>query len=88
MTSKEFKIEHIVEYDCVTSNLSYPIDKGYYCDAKLDNEWVEEKLHMWFQKPNLRIGNKYVVEVYVNSGHKMLIYNHDGRHYMIQKESL
>jgi len=88
MTSQEIKIENRLEYDTVTSNLCYPIEKGYYCDARLDDEWVKEKLHMWFQKPNLRIGNKYVVEVGVNSGNTILIYNHDGKHYLIQKESL
>lgn len=86
--TQEFKIETRVEYDTVTSNLCYPIEKGYYCDAQLDNEWVEDKLRMWFQKRNLRIGNKYVVEVGANSGNRLLIYNHDGKHYLIQKESL
>ncbi len=88
MTIEQFKIEHIVEHDCVSSNLVYPIDKGYYLDARLDDEWVANTLHRWFEKPNLRIGNKYVVEVGVNSGNTILIYNHDGRHYLIQKESL
>jgi hypothetical protein len=84
--TKEFKIEHNIEHDCVYSNLVYPLGFGYYLDAQLDNEWVEDKLTMWFQKRNLRIANKYVVEVGLNSGNTMLIYNHDGKHYLIQKE--
>jgi len=81
-------IKHNIEYDYVYSNLVYPLSFGYYLDAQLDNEWVEDKLTMWFQKRNLRIANKYVVEVGVNSGNTILIYNHDGKHYLIQRESL
>lgn len=84
--TQDFKIENRLEDNTVTSNLVYPIDKGYYLDAQLDDNWVEDKLRMWFQKRNLRIGNKYVVEVGVNSGRFILIYNHDGKHYLIQKE--
>jgi len=84
--TKEFKIEHNIEHDCVYSNLVYPLSLRYCIDAQLDNEWVEDKLTMWFQKRNLRIANKYVVEVGLNSGNTMLIYNHDGKHYLIQKE--
>jgi len=85
--NKELKIENRVEHDVVTSNLVYPIEKGYYCNAQLDDKWVKEKLWMWFQKRNLSIGNKYAVEVGANSGHKMLIYNHDGKHFLIQKDA-
>jgi len=87
MTLEQFKIEHFVDDYCVSSNLVYPIEKGYYIDAQLDDEWVGNKLECFFQRPNVRIGNKYVVEVYGNSGNKILIYNHDGKHYLIQRES-
>lgn len=79
------EIKNRLEYDTVTSNLVYPIEKGYYCDALLDAEWVEDALMLHFHKRDLRIGNKYVVEIGVNSGRKILIYNHDGRYYLIQK---
>jgi len=71
----------------VFSNLIYPMGYGYYYDVRVDDKWVEERLHSMFGKRNLKIANKYVVEITVNSGNKVLVVNHDGKHYLIQKEA-
>jgi hypothetical protein len=83
MTTTEFKIEMRVEYDTVYSNLVYPLDHGYYYVAELDDDWVRYRLQSWFGAN--RIANKYAVEIIGNSGHPLLICNHDGKNYLIQK---
>jgi hypothetical protein len=84
MTTTEFKIENRVEYDIVYSNLVYPLDYGYYYVALLDDDYVEDRIYSWFGVK--RIANKYAVEIIANSGHPLLICNHDGKHYLVQKE--
>jgi hypothetical protein len=83
MTTTEFKIENRVEYETVYSNLVYPLDHGYYYVAPLDDDWVEDRLRSWFGAK--RIANKYAIEIIGNSGHPLLICNHDGKHYLVQK---
>ena len=83
MTTEQIKIENRVEYDTVYSNLVYPLDKGYYYNAELDAEWVEDRLQALFGASS--IANKYAIEITGNSGHPMLIVNHDGKYYLIQK---
>jgi hypothetical protein len=84
MTTEQIKIENRVEYDTVYSNLVYPLDKGYYYVAELDADWVKWKLKSWFSASS--IANKYAVEIIGNAGHPLLICNHDGKHYLVQKE--
>jgi len=84
MTTKEFKIDNVLRCDTVYSNLVYPLDYGYYYDVMLDQEWVEDLLYRWFGV-ECRIANKYAIEVVGNSGNPIIIVNHDGKHYLIQK---
>jgi len=79
----EIKIQNRIENNVVYSNLVYPLDYGYYYVAPLDNKWVEDRIHSWFGVD--RIANKYAVEIIGNSGHPLLICNHDGDHYLVQK---
>lgn len=86
MTTKEFKIESVLEYDVVYSNLVYPLDKGYYYDVMLDKECVENKLYSYFGV-RCRIANKYAIELIGNSGNPIIIVNHDNKYYLINKEN-
>ena len=71
--------------DILLSDLVYPIEHGYYYDVEVSKEWIEEKLQLTFYKRGLRIANKYAIELKVNSGRTVLVVNHDGKHYLIQK---
>jgi hypothetical protein len=86
MTKTEFKIENVLEYDVIYSNLVYPLDKGYYYDALLDRDWVDDLLYRWFGV-RCRIANKYAIELVGNSNNPIIIVNHDGKHYLINKQS-
>jgi hypothetical protein len=69
----------------VSSDLVYPIDSGYYYVARLDNDWVKSKLRMKFNNKIDSIDNKYVVQLETNTGKTILVYNHDGKHWLIDK---
>jgi hypothetical protein len=77
------EIQYYKSYDSISSSLVYPLDKGYYYDFQIDNEWVE--WHLMSQHGVSRIDNKYVVELRTNSGNTILVVNHDGKHYVINK---
>jgi hypothetical protein len=74
-----------VVYNTVDSNLVYPIEKGYYLIAKLDDKWVKDTLRRMFGRVVTEIHNKYVITVPVNNGQDILIYNHDGSYFLINK---
>ena len=66
------------------SNLVYPLEKGYFYIAKLDKEWVENKVKTQFKV--IRIGNKYCVKILVNNGGSILVTNHDGTYWLTSKK--
>jgi CRISPR/Cas system-associated endonuclease/helicase Cas3 len=69
----------------VASDLVYPLDKGYYYIAKLDEQWLKEKLHHQFNNSVHDIHNKTVVSLEVNNGGHILVVNHDGEYWIIAK---
>lgn len=83
MTTIPFKIQHRVVHNTLESNLVYPRDNGYYYIAQLDEKWVRQMLKSQFRCTD--INNKYAVELEVNTGRHILVANHDGKYYLIEK---
>lgn len=78
------KIEYYMDHDTITSSLVYPGDKGYYFDEQLDDAFVTSCLRRNYSMKY--IGNKYAVELTTPSGVKILVTNHDGKHFVISKK--
>ena len=75
-------ITNRIIHETIESDLVYPLDKGYYYIAKLDKDWVEDKLAEIGVE---RIANKYAVNIEVNNGTTILVVNHDNEYYIISK---
>jgi hypothetical protein len=78
-------LKHYIDHTSVRSDLVYPCDKGYYYVARLDDSWVKSKLQTTFNRNIISIDNKYVVQLKTNTGKDILVYNHDGKHWLIEK---
>ena len=80
------KLQHYLGLGSVNSDLVYPLDKNYCFIAKLDNYWIKSKVRSKFGRDIISIDNKYVVQVKNAFDMDMLIYNHDGNHWLIAKK--
>lgn len=76
-------IKYYIEHNQVFSSLVYPLDKGFYYDILIDKKYIESKLKSQYNVKS--IANKYVVEITCNSGNVILVVNHDGEYYAINK---
>lgn len=72
-----------IDFQKVSSDLVYPMEHGYYYDAQLDPKWVKMRVQMVYNAEDIQ--NKYAVELPTNSGHKILVVNHDHQYYIINK---
>ena len=89
-------IEDVVnryEYDFVSSNLVYPIssneDRKYFYICKVDKDWVHQRIRrnsvVSPLSKDICIANKYAIKIQTYAGNDILIYNHDGHYWMIDK---
>lgn len=69
----------------ITSNLVYPLEKGFYYVVQIDKNWIEERLFMLTGVKNTDISNKYAVVLIANTGNDIIVYNHDGTYWLIDK---
>jgi len=87
MTKKELRqIKNRIEFNKIVSNLVYPMSCGYHLICQLDHDWVTHQLRII--NPNvMEIGNKYacVIPTYNRRRNDLLIYNHDGKYFLINK---
>lgn len=84
---KDFQVENRLEHNYVFSNLVYPIEYGYYYDVQVDEKWLKDRLWSEFGKRDLDIANKYAIILKTNSGNNVIIVNHDGKYYTLNKEN-
>ena len=68
--------------DLAESNLVYPIGKGYHQVAQLDKSWVLKYLRLELGRGVKDIHNKYAVCI----KNDMLVYNCDGKYWLIKKK--
>lgn len=82
------KLKHYIGLTSVCSDLVYPCDMNgkYYYVVQLDNNWVKAKIRSTFGRNITSIDNKYAVQVKTNLGTDILIYNHDNKHWLIDKK--
>lgn len=72
------------DHRAVSSDLVYPLDKGYSYELPLDKEWVEKRLFIQYGVKELL--NKYAVEIRVPATDSMiLVVNHDGEYWKLIK---
>lgn len=74
-----------INYDSVESNLVYPLDKGFYYIAQVDEKWVRRELKMTFGKQITDIHNKYAIILKSKTGKPLLITNHDGKYWITER---
>jgi hypothetical protein len=79
-------LKHYIDHASVSSDLVYPLDQNYCYIAKLDNDWVTSRIRFTFGRDIVRIDNKYVIQIKNAFDLDILIYNHDGNHWLIAKK--